>query len=817
MALMRSRVAADPRNSRKGRRVSRRNGTRRRRLVPALQQLEPRHLLAFSAIVFADVNLFGVSSIPDSFVEFGDEVFFVANDGRTGSELWKSDGSEEGTALVADINPGPNGSLPSDLVVFGNDLFFTALDEDDEFDIWKSDGTTEGTVKVFDADAEGVYEIQQLTPSGERIFFTAFEFDSGYELWATDGTSSGTALVKDINLDQGISEPPRELTDVDGTLFFTSYSNGYDNRELWKSNGTAIGTVLVANVDEKPLESSSPRNLTNVGGTLYFAADDPDTGVELYKSGGTEATTVLVEDLNVGFVSSYPESLTEFGGQLFFTANDGTGRQLFKTNGTSITFVANTTPGASGSSAPNDLTVVGDELFFAANGGAVPGPITASQPDFSAANSFRSNSGNFAGLVAVKTSPYQGIVTTAGVSNSFTQVQQTGTSSDGPGWVAEGARIGDVGVGLSSIEVGDFILRDVDVPGDVSDPTWEWTIEDPAGLSNIEFAGFVSGNEYDEAAEALLFELFLNGSATRTSFLQVSGDDLDNWFADRDANNLALSHPGGETITSATVRMSLRVDGGPVTPPNAGNEALVLNASLTASGQSSGVAGRELYKFDGTTASLVKDIVTAGSSDPVELTESGGKLFFTANDPLGSGRELWVSDGTTEGTVLVQDIRGGFDLYGAPLDGNPRDLTNINGTLFFSVVDENNDREVWTSDGTADGTSLLKNNHTGTQDANIQQPVQVGSKLFFVADDGINGEAVWVVDLNSEDPPKIAADVTASARDRLKGLAKFGNGVIVPHDSCGIFTGDGVNAPGSVLVTTPTDCQGEGALVRVGG
>ena len=83
MALMRSRVAADPRNSRKGRRVSRRNGTRRRRLVPALQQLEPRHLLAFSANVFADINLFGVSSIPDSFVECGDEVFFVANDGRT--------------------------------------------------------------------------------------------------------------------------------------------------------------------------------------------------------------------------------------------------------------------------------------------------------------------------------------------------------------------------------------------------------------------------------------------------------------------------------------------------------------------------------------------------------------------------------------------------------------------------------------------------------------------------------------------------------------------------------------------------------------
>jgi ELWxxDGT repeat protein len=309
-----------------------------------------------------------------------------------------------------------------------------------------------------------------------------------------------------------------------------------------------------------------------------------------------------------------------------------------------------------------------------------------------------------------------------------------------------------------------------------------------------------------------LFELFLNGSATRTSFLQVSGDDLDNWFADRDANNLSLSHPGGESTTSATVRMSMRVDGGSVTSVNDSNEALVLNASLTALGQSSGVAGRELHKFDGTATTLVKDIVPAGSSDPVELTESGGKLFFTANDPLGSGRELWVSDGTTEGTMLVEDIRSGFDLYGAPLDGNPRDLTNVNGTLFFSVVDENNDREVWTSDGMPGGTNLLKNIHVGTQDANVQQPVQVGSKLFFVADDGINGEAVWVVDLNSADPPKIAADVTASSSDRVNGLAKFGNGVIFHNDSLGIYKADGVNDPVALLDATPIEFNDQGDL-----
>ncbi len=97
-------------------------------------------------------------------------------------------------------------------------------------------------------------------------------------------------------------------------------------------------------------------------------------------------------------------------------------------------------------------------------------------------------------MVAVKTSAYQGIVTAATTNGSFTLTQQTGTTSDGPGWVANGARIGDLGVGLSGIEVGDFIIQDMDLGSDVSDATWEWTIQDAVGLSDIDFSGFVSGN-----------------------------------------------------------------------------------------------------------------------------------------------------------------------------------------------------------------------------------------------------------------------------------------------------------------------------------
>ena len=74
----------------------------------------------------------------------------------------------------------------------------------------------------------------------------------------------------------------------------------------------------------------------------------------------------------------------------------------------------------------------------------------------------------------------------------------------------------------------------------------------------------------------------------------------------------------------------------------------------------------ELWKSDGTTAGtvLVKDInpgLTAGypnvpaSSEPYGLTALDGQLLFTANDGI-HGDELWKSDGTAAGTVLVKDI-----------------------------------------------------------------------------------------------------------------------------------------------------------------
>jgi ELWxxDGT repeat protein len=90
-------------------------------------------------------------------------------------------------------------------------------------------------------------------------------------------------------------------------------------------------------------------------------------------------------------------------------------------------------------------------------------------------------------------------------------------------------------------------------------------------------------------------------------------------------------------------------------------------------------------------AQLIKDInieVNSAGSNPANLVDVNGTLFFAAATRT-TGYELWKSDGTAAGTVLVKDIRSGF------VGSDSRYLTNVNGTLFFVATTETEGRELW--------------------------------------------------------------------------------------------------------------------------
>ena len=91
---------------------------------------------------------------------------------------------------------------------------------------------------------------------------------------------------------------------------------------------------------------------------------------------------------------------------------------------------------------------------------------------------------------------------------------------------------------------------------------------------------------------------------------------------------------------------------------------------------------------------------------PWNLTAVGNTLYFAAIDGT-NGVELWKSDGTASGTVMVKNIRSGS------LSSSPYEFTAIGNTLYFAANDGTNGIELWKSDGTASGTVMVKDIYPG--------------------------------------------------------------------------------------------------------
>lgn len=324
-------------------------------------------------------NLTTTSSLPDSLTLANGLVFFSANDGVSGDELWKSDGTEPGTTRLSDILPGSGDSSPQDLTRVGSSLLFTADDGVTlRRELWKSDGTVPGTVLVRDIHPWVGWSSNptELTDVNGTLFLVADDGSLflGAELWKSDDTLGGTTMVKDV-FPGSSSSGATWLTNVNGTLFFRA-NDGTSGSELWKSDGTDPGTLLVKDLIPGA-SSSSPFHLTNVGGTLFFAATGPGgIGRELFKSDGTDAGTVLVKEICPGSCGGFTSLLqynflVAVGGMLFFTADDGVnGRELWKSDGTGpgTAMVLDIMPGSAGVRGPFSLVAHSGLLYFGADG-----------------------------------------------------------------------------------------------------------------------------------------------------------------------------------------------------------------------------------------------------------------------------------------------------------------------------------------------------------------------------------------------------------------------------------------------------------------
>src|SRR5262249_15440741 len=107
--------------------------------------------------------------------------------------------------------------------------------------------------------------------------------------------------------------------------------------------------------------------------------------------------------------------------------------------------------------------------------------------------------------------------------------------------------------------------------------------------------------------------------------------------------------------------------------------------------------GTELYKYDGTTLTLIDIVSGSGSSNPANLVNFNSALYFTATTPA-NGTELYRYDGTT--LTLIDIVSGSGS-------SNPANLTPVGSTLFFTALNGAAGVELWRSDDTPAGTMPL--------------------------------------------------------------------------------------------------------------
>lgn len=594
-------------------------------------------------------------------------VYFVGKDAAAGRELWRSDGSAEGTYRVKDIEPGAGDSDPGYFTALGSNILFAARTTLQGNELWRSDGTDEGTTLVTDlvSGSGGSFPSELTLLANEKIAFAATA-GTGRELHITDGTASGTSLLLDINPGAGNSNPA-QFALLDGVLLFAATSAA-EGRELWKSDGTPAGTVLVKDV--RPGAGSGIDGIfdATLDGKLMFTGNTVGESFEPWITDGTTAGTMLLKDINPGGAgkSSFPSSVIRFGNRLFFTAsNDASGYELWSTDGTTSGTVQQSEigPGAlSGLSSfmSMSLSPDGSKLIF-----------TGSETD--AGNQLYATEG------------------TAFVQTKLLDIAP-GTTAH---YLFQAVRTEQYGLPVSAPE-----------PVDSLPPTSTFVTDGTLGGTDLHPGTLVG----------------FNSNATPILLGQIGGSYI--FAADDGTHGVELWKTDGSA--SGTTRITDINSGfGWSVQPQYG--AAVLNDKLLFVANTA-ASGAELWATNGSSDGtvLVKDI-EAGSGSAFAAGNStqrtffllsalsGGRVIFPART-TATGVELWITDGSTSGTQLLKDILpGAQSSVDTSLSGV---VTNSKAALAFAANDGANGTELWITNGTTGGTVMLADINPGASSSN---------------------------------------------------------------------------------------------------
>jgi ELWxxDGT repeat protein len=275
-------------------------------------------------------------SDPGQFTALDGVMYFVAYDRNHGAEMWRSDGTEQGTVLVKDICPGPCWGQVRILGTFEGMLLLAADDGVSGQELWRSDGTGAGTSMVLDIcpgscwslpypprafPAEPV-EYGPTAAIAGAFYFLASDRGYGAELWRTDGTAAGTYPAV-IFCPGACWDSIWDFVAYAGALYLSGRPSG-----IWRYDPATGEAPFVAGFCPTG-GAFPPESFTEFGGELYFLAGCSEN-LDLYRSDGTAAGTRLVKDLPPLPFGYIAYRMTPTSDLLFFEGPGG----LWRSDGT---------------------------------------------------------------------------------------------------------------------------------------------------------------------------------------------------------------------------------------------------------------------------------------------------------------------------------------------------------------------------------------------------------------------------------------------------------------------------------------------------
>jgi trimeric autotransporter adhesin len=618
-------------------------------------------------------------------------------------------------------------NAPASFAVLNNISYFFAEDGTHGRELWRSNGTPAGTYLVKDIHAGSAHsEGGGIVAANGLLYFSAYTVVTGAEIWVSDGTSQGTKLLMDLYQGPDGSHP-NQFVEVDGMVFFAASRDNINN-QLWKTDGTEAGTQLVKDIQSDI--GYSILEVTKANHLVYFIANTWSSGYQLFRSDGTDAGTYIVKEtgyFGYGHAFSAPMQLTEYDSKLFFSVDDGGGRRLWKSDGTA--------DGTGYATANTDVFVRSDYMSLNNN---FPFSIlnnilylSASTTPFGEWDLYAYDAVGSDDIFIVQDfASSEGFVVPPDmlvVNNSliFKVISNVNGWHDEL-WSLDALSGEKRQIKLFQADAGVYIYGFYNADGELYFVVHDNETGNELWKSDGTNGGTTLVRDIN-AGPGGSFPgdlTFCNGRLLFSAFTMESGNEL--WSAS--GNDAALLKDINTTSTNSSYAGSNFIYKG----IGAHGDQVVFNAFTSA-------LGHELYKSDGTNAGtvLLNDIWPGEAGGyPNNFLFKRNVTYFIGDNPAGTA--LYQTDGTTVGLrKITPEINR--DLYFV-VNYNISD----NGIAFYTLQSRfTGQLELWRSDGTDQGTFMLT---AGLSYFYQNYVAAAGKNVFFIAGDFDTGYELWESD-----------------------------------------------------------------------